>query len=144
MRYSIKIGEQTYSVELDNLEARPVVAMVNGEKIEVWPEEETPVALPEKPADQSSLRQSDNRPSEIPLGMPPASSRGVAAPIPGVIIEIKVAAGQSVNRGDELCVLEAMKMKNSIRAGRSGVIGHILVSTGDQVRHNQILMEFTD
>jgi biotin carboxyl carrier protein len=68
----------------------------------------------------------------------------VPAPIPGVIIEIKVTVGQSVNRGDLLCILEAMKMKNSIRAGRSGMIGIIPVTVGDQVRHGQTLVEFTE
>jgi biotin carboxyl carrier protein len=70
--------------------------------------------------------------------------RGIPAPIPGVIVEISAAVGQSVNRGDELCVLEAMKMKNSIKAGRNGTIGKINVSVGDQVRHGQVLMEYTD
>ncbi len=44
--------------------------------------------------------------------------------------------------GQELCVLEAMKMKNIIRAGKAGVIHKILVSTGDQVSQSQTLMEY--
>jgi biotin carboxyl carrier protein len=49
-----------------------------------------------------------------------------------------------VKRGEEICVLEAMKMKNSIRAARDGVIETIAVTVGDQVRHGQTLIEFSD
>jgi biotin carboxyl carrier protein len=44
--------------------------------------------------------------------------------------------------GQQLCVLEAMKMKNSIRAGRAGVIDRVLVAVGEQVSQNQALMTF--
>lgn len=64
------------------------------------------------------------------------------APIPGVIVEIAANVGDLVTYGQELCVLEAMKMKNSIRANRNGSIKKIFISTGDHVRQSQDLMEF--
>ncbi len=70
--------------------------------------------------------------------------KAVLAPIPGVIIAVSVKVGDSVSFGQELCILEAMKMKNVIRATRSGKIGAIHVAIGDQVKHSQMLMEFTD
>lgn len=144
MHYSVKIGDQTYSVEIENLDTRPVVVSVDGEKLDVWPEE--------KP-NQVTMVKREEKISSVPGGKPcppdpPAqqavTSKCVLAPIPGVIVEIKATAGQTVNRGDELCVLEAMKMKNSIRAGRNGTLGSIKIAVGDQVRHSQVLMEFTD
>lgn len=145
MRYSVKIGEQTYSVEIEDLDARPVLVNVDGEQLEVWPEE-TKTVMSQPAVD---VKPEMKEPSGIPC--PPShlpqtgiSPKAVTAPIPGVIVEIKVAAGQTVNRGDELCVLEAMKMKNSIKAVRGGVIAGINVNSGDQVRHGQVLMEFAD
>ncbi len=145
MRYSIKIGDQTYSVEIEDLDSRPVKATVDGDVFEVWPEEETSVSP------LSSVKTKDMSPGETAIPCPPAplpklgaSPKAVTAPIPGVIIEITATIGQSVNRGDTLCVLEAMKMKNLIRAGRSGVIASINIHVGDQVRHGQTLMEFSD
>lgn len=144
MLYSIKIGEQTYSVEIEDLRTRPVKVTVDGEVIEVWPDEK-PVARQISTAAPDSMRSAEENPCP-PTLQPQAGTSpiSVTAPIPGVIIEITVSSGQSVKRGDTLCVLEAMKMKNLIRAGRSGVIAGINVNTGDQVRHGQTLMEFSE
>jgi biotin carboxyl carrier protein len=68
----------------------------------------------------------------------------VRAPIPGVIVSIAVQPPCEVAVGQELCVLEAMKMRNSIRATRSGEIIKVNITPGQQVRHNEMLMEFAD
>ncbi len=73
-----------------------------------------------------------------------ASGKSVLAPIPGVIIAISVKPGDSVTRGQELCVLEAMKMKNAIRATRDGKIAEIHVSVGQTVNHSAPLVSFTE
>ncbi len=144
MHYSIKIGGQTYSVEINDLNTRPVVVMVDGEKFDVWPEENTPVAHETRVEAKTPPKSREEPCPPVSAGQPAASIKSVTAPIPGVIIEIAVTVGQSVKHGDVLCILEAMKMKNSIRAGRSGVIDNIQIKVGDQVRHGQILMEFTE
>jgi biotin carboxyl carrier protein len=148
MVYAVRIGDQTYSVEINDLDSRPVVVSVDGEKMDIWPEDHASTPKLETVNLSAGTEQTapmpENRISTKPGLSQMTSSRGVPAPIPGVIVEIKAAVGQSVNRGDELCVLEAMKMKNSIKAGRSGTIGKINISVGDQVRHGQVLMEFTD
>ena len=61
-----------------------------------------------------------------------------------MIISVAVAAGDQVEVGQELCVLEAMKMKNVIRAPRAGEIGKVLVTAGEHVQHHDVLMEFTE
>ena len=60
----------------------------------------------------------------------PAGSNVVSAPMPGTILDIKVSVGQSVNAGDVLCVLEAMKMENEIVAPRDGTVAEVLVQRG--------------
>jgi biotin carboxyl carrier protein len=59
-----------------------------------------------------------------------------------VIVSIAVQQEDEVSAGQELLVLEAMKMKNSIRANRAGKIAAIGVSVGQHVQHNQVLVEF--
>tara|TARA_R110002049_G_scaffold144968_2_gene307256 strand:- start:85 stop:588 length:504 start_codon:yes stop_codon:yes gene_type:complete len=64
------------------------------------------------------------------------------APMPGLILDIKVAPGDNVAKGDQLLVLEAMKMENVIKSPGEGVVKAIIVKKGDSVEKNQILIEF--
>lgn len=147
MRMNVRIGDKTYQVRVGDPHARPVRVDVDGEVFEVWPEDRHPSAdvLPAGAAQPS-----------ISPAMPPIASAGssspcppeelearVLAPIPGVIVELLVSPGDEVAYGQELCVLEAMKMKNSIRSGRAGVIERVLVAVGDQVSQNQPLIVFS-
>ena len=68
----------------------------------------------------------------------------MTAPIPGTIVAVLVKAGESVKTGQELCTLEAMKMKNAIRANRDGTVANVLVANGDSVKYGQPLVEFTE
>lgn len=67
--------------------------------------------------------------------------REVHAPMPGLVLEVNVSVGQSVEAGEGLLVLEAMKMENELRAPAPGVIAKVHVSTGDAVGKNEILLE---
>lgn len=72
----------------------------------------------------------------------PVSGDGhVKAPIPGVITQVLVQAGQNVNVGDPLVILEAMKMENQIRAPRAGVVSTLNVSVGRGVVLGETLAE---
>ncbi|MEN6554832.1 MAG: biotin/lipoyl-containing protein [Anaerolineaceae bacterium] len=137
MIINVSIAGKKYAVKIDDLHARPVKAEVDGEVFEIWPEEAAPeLSAPAAQAVLSKPMPAAAAPQAAPGG------RDVNAPLPGVIIEINVKAGTRVKAGDPLLVLEAMKMKNIIRAGRDGVIAEVLVSAGDQVRHNQPLFRF--
>ena len=144
MKIHVKIQDKIFAVKIGDIQARPIQAEVDGEIFEVWPEE---ALIPS----ETSLTVSST--PQITHPVPPVESNGssvkpsektstVIAPIPGVIVEITANIGDSVTYGQELCVLEAMKMKNSIRANRDGSINKILISIGDHVRQSQVLMEF--
>lgn len=142
MKLRVRIDDQSYDVEVGDLNTRPIIATIEGETFEVWPEEngkapqaavQASVPLPVAPVPSAAADISTN-----------VKIKAVLAPIPGVIIGVSVKVGDSVSFGQELCILEAMKMKNLIRATRSGKIGAIHVAIGDQVKHSQTLMEFTD
>jgi propionyl-CoA carboxylase alpha chain len=66
----------------------------------------------------------------------------VTAPLPGVIKSIAVSPGQQVSSGDQLLIIEAMKMDNIIRASRDGTIETIHVSEGHQVAYGEQLLEY--
>lgn len=63
----------------------------------------------------------------------PAGSETVSCPMPGTIVTVNVAAGQSVKKGDVLIVLEAMKMENEIMAPHDAKVAAVMVSKGESV-----------
>lgn len=67
----------------------------------------------------------------------------IKAPMPGLVLNIMVEAGQEVNKGDNLLVLEAMKMENIIKSPSNGTVKKILMNKGDKVEKNQILIQFS-
>jgi biotin carboxyl carrier protein len=79
------------------------------------------------------------------LGMNNAHSgkvNNIKAPMPGLIINMKVQAGDTVKAGDPLLILEAMKMENMLKSPGDGVVKSVKVKKGDTVEKNQVLIEF--
>jgi propionyl-CoA carboxylase alpha chain len=74
----------------------------------------------------------------VPSGV--AAGGGTTAPVPGRVVAVTVAAGDSVESGQVLVVLEAMKMEHSIRAAAPATVAEVRVSTGDQVEARQVLV----
>lgn len=144
MMIRVEIDGQTYEVNIENIHARPVIAMVDGAQFEVWPEEHEKNETPTVSAPAISVPEASQPTSGMSGGDQSAGGKNVTAPLPGVIVAILVKPGESVSRGDELCTLEAMKMKNAIRSNRAGTIESVEVNVGDQVGHGQVLMTYTD
>lgn len=71
----------------------------------------------------------------------PITGNTVTAPLPGRVIEIKVKVGDKIAVGQEVVVLEAMKMENSITSDYAGVVKQILVAKGDAVQADGVLIE---
>ena len=68
------------------------------------------------------------------------TSGGLVAPMPGKVIDVRVAVGDSVRAGDTLVVLEAMKMEHPMRAPEDGVVAELRVAVGDQVENGALLL----
>jgi biotin carboxyl carrier protein len=66
----------------------------------------------------------------------------IKAPMPGLIIDLKVKQGDVVKIGDPLLILEAMKMENIIKSPGEGTVKTVTVKKGDSVEKNQVLIEF--
>ncbi len=78
------------------------------------------------------------------MGMSASSDEkmdSVKAPMPGLVLDVLVENGQAVNKGDNLLILEAMKMENIIKASGNGVVKSIHVNKKDAVEKNQLLIE---
>ena len=82
-------------------------------------------------------------PAAAPKAAAPAGAAGavsVKAPMPGNILDVKVAAGASVKAGDVLVILEAMKMENEIVAPQDGTVASVNVHKGDTVNSGDVLV----
>jgi propionyl-CoA carboxylase alpha chain len=80
--------------------------------------------------------------ARMPVKVPPDTSRLVKSPMPGLIVSVAVAEGQEVKVGQELCILEAMKMENVLRAERDGTIAEVKIGARDTVAADQVLLTF--
>ena len=78
----------------------------------------------------------------LPLPLPTGAAGAVTvkAPMPGNILDVKVAAGASVKAGDVLVILEAMKMENEIVAPQDGTVASVNVNKGDTVNSGDVLV----
>lgn len=71
-----------------------------------------------------------------------AKVQQIKAPMPGLVLNVLVAEGDEVKKGDSLLVLEAMKMENMIKSPTDGLIKKVFISQGDKVEKNQVLIAF--
>jgi biotin carboxyl carrier protein len=136
MKYTVRIAGRSYEVEIDDIRARPVIARVDGQEFEVSPEN---VIEPEVRSEARAVN-----PIEVPKPSagPNVNVNELTAPLPGTVIEVFVKAGDQIEAGQVLLIIEAMKMKNSIRATRAGKIAEVFVSAGETVAHKKTLVRF--
>ena len=117
--YKIKIGEKVYEVEVETVTEKEGYISTNSNYYQ-------------KIQGKNDFTQNKiNNSVEI--------REPIKAPMQGLIVDIKVEAGQKVKTGDEIVILEAMKMENPIVAPKDGTISAIKVSKGDSVNSDDIL-----
>jgi propionyl-CoA carboxylase alpha chain len=78
----------------------------------------------------------------MPVKEPADTSKFLLSPMPGLLVSLAVAAGQEVKAGEELAVVEAMKMENVLRAERDGVIAAVRAQPGDSLAVGQAILAF--
>jgi biotin carboxyl carrier protein len=71
----------------------------------------------------------------------PADPRIILSFIPGTVIDIFITEGQAVKKGDDLMILDAMKMKNKLKCNMDGIVKSIAVNKGDRVSKGTVLLE---
>lgn len=118
-------SHEIHVIEAD-YESKEFVIEVNGE------------AYPVKVSDRFDILLKD-------LGMEHLANAAVndlKAPMPGLVLDIKVEPGQSIKKGQALLVLEAMKMENVLKAESDAVIKSVECTQGQAVEKNEVLIEF--
>jgi propionyl-CoA carboxylase alpha chain len=80
--------------------------------------------------------------AQMPEKQAPDLSRFLLSPMPGLLVSLAVGAGQEVKAGEELAVVEAMKMENVLRAERDGTVKEVRAKAGDSLAVDQVILEF--
>jgi len=126
----VQIGEQWYAVAMDDIRTNPVRVLVDGMPVEIEVEGLPAAEIPGPLAV-----------SRVPAGTSVGKVTEVRAPMLGVIISVAVSVGQQVSAGDQLCVMEALKLQQSIRAPVAGVVRAVRTQPGQGVNTGQVLLE---
>ena len=126
--YKYKINGNEYNVAVEELEGNKANVTVNGKTYEVE------LDKPAKPAVTKPVARPAAAPAAAPAPRPAAAGgAGIKAPLPGVILDIKVKVGDAVAKGQTVAILEAMKMENNINADREGTVVSINVEKGQSI-----------
>ena len=128
----VMIDGERFRVRVEDINQRPVIAYVEDSRFEIEIEED--LEEPEAPV----LHIPEG---EILHSIPAGTECQVNAPMPGDIVHIHVNPGQTVRVGDPLCILDAMKMKNTIHAPQDGVIIEIRIHEGQSVEYGTVLFK---
>ena len=167
-RYQLTVNNNEYEIDIEEISATEFQVQIDGQTVDVILASQADAAGavitpqieagPSRVVGEPSLAagQPVARAPKVPAAMrsetprtpSPAVAGGqdlaysMSAPMPGVILDIKVAPGDQVNKGDVVMVLEAMKMKNDLHAARTGTVESIDINSGEQVKYSQVLLRF--
>lgn len=151
--YRVKVGNEIIEVQIQDINSHPIKASIGDLEYEIWvQEEEGPQNVRLDPLLETrqttraipSTHTVHHTPDPHGIAAQPRriehGEKTVRAPMPGQINQVLVKPGDHVERGDLLCVLEAMKMNNRIRAPHAGTIGEAPVKPGQQVNYGDPLV----
>ena len=131
--YKYKINGNEYNVAVEELEGNKANVTVNGKSYQVE------LNRPAKPAVSKPIARPTAAPTAAPASAPAPKATptvggtGIKAPLPGVILDIKVKVGDTISKGQTVAILEAMKMENNINADREGTVVSINVEKGQSI-----------
>lgn len=148
MNMKIVIEGRSMDVQVGSLDASPVVVMVDGERFEVWPEAKAPEPVPVAAPAIQRISSSPSNMSKVPVpvwkprktDVLPGTENAIIAPIPGVIVSVDIKVGDKVEYGQVVCLLEAMKMRNPLRASKAGVVTDVKIVAGQHVAYHEQLI----
>ena len=164
-RYNIKVGKNEYIIDVQEMAADHFRVWVDNRDLDVFIAGEqdiaeatiTPEVTPSRTDSESIERPRMLYRPPAPETLPPlpatqqpalppvasnASELDLTAPMPGTILSVNVKPGDTVSRGQPLLILEAMKMKNSIKSPHEGVIAEVLAQPGQAVSYGCVLLRF--
>lgn len=140
--YKFKINGKGYDVAIDSMEGNVASVTVNGVayqvELENTPAAESDAATPVMV--QNPARPAAPAPAAAAEKAAAGAGKAVTSPLPGVVIAIKVNVGDVVKSGQEVAVLEAMKMENSIEATQDGTVTAVHVTKGDSIQEGTAII----
>lgn len=116
-KYKVTVNGTAYEIELEEIDAQTAVQEKEEKEAQNEPAKE-------EPKEETAAK---------------GEGTNVTSPMPGNILDIKVKVGDTVNKGDVLMILEAMKMENEIPANCDGTVKEISVSKGNAVETGSVL-----
>jgi biotin carboxyl carrier protein len=154
-RYTIEIDGRLFVIDVEEQGAERFAVHVDGQSFDVTLAGREELGadavhiVPSAALPAASVTRPHKAPAPVhaaaPLRTSPSPDAGerngvLRAPMPGVILRVLVAPGASVRRGQDLAVLEAMKMENVIRAPQDATVAEVLVKPGQHVGHGEALV----
>ncbi len=142
-RYTLKVNDRQYTAEVKEITAEQARIVVDDTEYTV-----ELVELGRRPS-AAPARVTSERPAavSVPKARPSAAPQGpggtITAPLPGLILQLKVKEGDTVSAGQCVMVMEAMKMENQITAPHNGTVKKVFVTDGDSVSEGDALVEIT-
>jgi len=143
--FELSVGDKAYKVDVEQFDGKRARVKVDGKPFEVevkQTEGETrkPAPVPKAPAPATpSAKPATPEAPQVPVRSAPSGGE-VIAPMPGLILDIMVSAGDQVSAGTPVIKMEAMKMENEIPAPADGTVKTISVNVGDSVATDDTLM----
>jgi propionyl-CoA carboxylase alpha chain len=144
---SVTYQGKTYQVDSDWAFGQKLFSgTINGEEVFVQVERKAQIYRLSRGGSQSDVLVLTPRAAELmkymPVKAPPDTSRQLISPMPGLLVSVAATEGQEVKAGEELAVLEAMKMENTLRAERNGTVAKVHFKAGASLEVGDIIMEF--
>ncbi len=156
-KYVFNVDNQDYTVEILNVENGYAQVSVNNEVVNIrikdglsqpvaaQPVAAAPVAQPEVAAAPAKAEAPKAEHAPAKKEAPAAGGKVTStlrSPLPGILLSVKVKVGDRVKVGDDLVVLDAMKMENLVTSEVDGVVLSIKANNGEAVMQDQVLIEF--
>ena len=137
----VRVGDHWYTVEVGDLTRSPVQVTVDGETFDVDIDLAAAPSPPRRGRPAGGLSVPDAPAAPSGSSGAPVDDDVLRSPMPGRVMSVMVRPGDTVSAGDEVCVVEAMKMEQSILAHRDGVVKTVFVQPLDSVNANDPLVE---